>query len=58
MDALDDPPAVCITHGRFLPCRREGVHNVSQNPHWVKSVQDYQSSTIEGLTWEPARARP
>ncbi len=54
MDALDDPPAVCITHGRFLPCRREGAHNVSQNPFWVKSVHDYQTSTIEDLTWEPA----
>ena len=53
-DSFDDVLTVCIAHGRFVPCRRDGEHRESQNPFWVKSVHDYQGSTIEGLTWEPA----
>lgn len=49
-----DAATVCIEHGAFIPCRREGWHYHTQNPRWVKAVRDYQSSTIEGLTWEPA----
>ena len=51
-----DPDAltVCIEHGRFVPCRREVGCYVSQNPYWVKAVRDYQTSTVPGLTWEPA----
>ena len=51
-----DPDAltVCIEHGAFVPCRRNGFHYETQNPYWVKAVRDYQSSTVEGLTWEPA----
>lgn len=51
-----DPDAltVCIEHGAFIPCRRENGCYVSQNPYWVKAVRDYQSSTILGLSWEPA----
>jgi hypothetical protein len=53
MDYLDEP-TVCIAHGRFIPCRTSAVHRYTSNPYWVKAVRDYQSSTIEGLTWEPA----
>jgi hypothetical protein len=51
-----DPDAltVCIEHGTFIPCRKGGHHYYSQNPYWVKSVRDYQSSADPGLTWEPA----
>ena len=49
-----DAPAVCIEHGRFTPCRRDGRHCYTQNPYWVKAVRDYQSSEIEDLSWEPA----
>jgi hypothetical protein len=56
--ALLSPPTadaqVCIAHGRYVPCRLEGEHRYSTNPFWVKSVADFQGSTIEGLTWEPA----
>lgn len=53
--ALDpDALTVCIEHGTFVPCRRDGFHYTSQNPYWVKAVRDYQESTIPGLTWEPA----
>lgn len=45
---------VCIAHGRFVPCRSDGEHRYSTNHYWVKSINDYQCSTIEGLTWEPA----
>lgn len=49
----DDAPTVCIAHGCFIPCRKDGEHRWTDNPYWVKSVRDYQGSTIEGLTWEP-----
>lgn len=49
-----DEPTVCIAHGSFVPCRKSGEHRYSHNPYWVKSVHDYQSSPIVGLTWEPA----
>lgn len=53
---MNDPDAltVCIEHGAFIPCRKRGDHYYSQNPFWVKSVRDYQTSTDPGLTWEPA----
>src|SRR5690606_18895364 len=49
---------VCIAHGRFLPCRKDGAHNETTNPFWVKSVRDFQDSTIPGLTWEPTHPEP
>jgi hypothetical protein len=48
-----DAPTVCVRHGRFIPCRKDGEHAYTANPFWVKSVRDYQTSTIPGLTWEP-----
>lgn len=57
MTDFDDGLTVCIAHGRFVPCRKDGEHCYSSNPYWVKSVQDFQASTIEGLTWEPAMER-
>lgn len=50
----DDAPTVCIAHGAFIPCRKGGDHRYTDNPYWVKSVRDYQCSSIDGLTWEPA----
>jgi len=52
-----DEPTVCIAHGAFTPCRRDGEHRYTTNPFWVKSVRDYQTSDIPGLTWEPAWER-
>lgn len=52
-----DERVVCIAHGSFIPCRKDGEHRYTSNPYWVKSVQDYQSSPIEALTWEPAWER-
>lgn len=49
-----DLPTVCVAHGAFIPCRKRGDHRYTDNPYWVKSVRDYQTSTIEDLTWEPA----
>lgn len=51
-----DPDAltVCIEHGAFVPCRKQGHHHYSQNPLWVKRVRDYQGSPADGPTWEPA----
>ena len=54
MSGTDDAPTVCIEHGRFIPCRTDGEHRVTDNPFWVKSVRDYQDSTDPDLTWEPA----
>jgi hypothetical protein len=45
---------VCIAHGAFIPCGKDGEHRYSENPFWAKSVIDYQTSEISGLTWEPA----
>jgi len=50
----EDSPTVCIAHGRFIPCRKDGEHRYTANPFWVKSVRDYQESPIADLTWEPA----
>jgi hypothetical protein len=55
--ADDDAPTVCIAHGCFVPCRRDGEHRLSTNPFWVKSVRDYQGSADQSLTWEPAWER-
>lgn len=49
-----DTATVCIAHGAFVPCRKRGEHRYTDNPFWVKSVHDYQTSTIADLTWEPA----
>ena len=54
---MDDELTVCIAHGTLIPCRRDGDHRHSANPFWVKSVADYQTSEIPGLTWEPAWER-
>jgi hypothetical protein len=48
---------VCIAHGCFVPCRKDGEHRLSVNPFWVKSVRDYQGSADRSLTWEPAWER-
>ena len=52
--AETDNPTVCITHGRFIPCRNEDWHHFTDNPYWVKSVRDFQGSDDPNLTWEPA----
>lgn len=53
----DAPMMVCIAHGRFIPCRKDGEHRYTSNPYWVKSVRDYHESPITDLTWEPAWER-
>jgi hypothetical protein len=53
-EIFSDRPIVCIAHGAFIPCRKDGEHRYTANPYWVKSVRDYQNSTIDNLTWEPA----
>lgn len=52
-DILADHPTVCIAHGAFVPCRHDGRHRYTDNPHWVKSVRDYHGSDDPDLTWEP-----
>lgn len=54
----DDAPTVCLAHGRFIPCRSAGEHRYTSNRYWVKSVRDYQQSTNDALTWEPAWESP
>jgi hypothetical protein len=55
--ADDEALTVCIAHGCFVPCRKDGEHRLSVNPFWVKSVRDYQGSADQSLTWEPAWER-
>ena len=43
-DHWDEGPVVCIAHGAFVPCRRQGEHRTTDNPYWVKAVRDYQST--------------
>lgn len=50
-----DAPIVCIAHGRFIPCRKDGEHDYTGSPAWVKAVRDYQASTSPRATWEPVR---
>jgi hypothetical protein len=54
-----DAPTVCVQHGAFIPCRTGGVdsaeHRYSSNPFWVKSVSDYQSTSVDGLGWTAPR---
>ena len=52
--ACDMDLRVCVAHGAFIPCRKDGEHRYTSNPYWVKAVRDYQTSPIENLTWEPA----
>lgn len=43
-DIGEIPSAVCMTHMRFVPCRkgnREGGCAFSQNPEDVRAVTDY-----------------
>jgi hypothetical protein len=53
-DRLDhDTPVVCIAHGAFLPCRRQGEHRVTADPRWVKSVREHHQSPHDH-PWVPA----
>lgn len=49
---------VCIAHGRFIPCRKEGQHRLTSDPYWVKSVTDYQLGEGPNMTWVPAWHHP
>lgn len=46
---------VCVTHGRFVPCRKDGEHRHTSDPHWVEAVRAYQTSTDDSLAWEPGQ---
>jgi hypothetical protein len=39
----DDLPWVCLTHHRFIPCRRDGTCFTSNRPEAVALIRAYQS---------------
>jgi hypothetical protein len=45
---IGDAPAVCMTHFRFMPCRRTGPdHQLSSDPQDVLRVVQYQREAAE-----------
>ena len=47
MSLFDDetPPTVCLAHMRFVPCRRDGDHEISTDPVDVARVNAYHQET-------------
>lgn len=51
-DLEDDLPAVCMTHGRFVPCRRRTEKcETTTDPIKVAAVRFYQAGLSE--SWLP-----
>jgi hypothetical protein len=48
-DGLDIPVMVCMTHGRFVPCRRDEPHRKSTDLADVARVRAYQNGDVP--TW-------
>ena len=42
-DDTEDDPTVCVTHMRFLPCRKDGRHVESSDPADVAKVAAHQA---------------
>lgn len=45
-------PEVCVTHGRFRPCRKRFLCRYTSDPVAVAAVRDYQNGKLS--TWEAA----
>jgi hypothetical protein len=43
--ADDEALTVCVTHLRFVPCRKDGEHRTSQHPDAVAAVRAHQASS-------------
>lgn len=46
--------AVCLAHGRFVPCRKSGTHDVTSEPDKVELVRYYQqmSAREQQSAWQ------
>jgi hypothetical protein len=44
----DAPAMVCLAHGRFIPCRKRGDHDISDDPADVAKVAYYQQMNEQG----------
>lgn len=40
-DPMDIEPVVCVTHLRFVPCRKAGTHWYSSLPEDIKRVTEH-----------------
>lgn len=38
----DIPAMVCLEHGAFIPCRKQGEHRVSSDPRDIELVRYHQ----------------
>jgi hypothetical protein len=38
---IDNEPMVCVTHLRFVPCRKAGEHTYSSLPEDIKRVAEH-----------------
>jgi hypothetical protein len=45
--ADDEALTVCVTHLRFVPCRKDGEHRTSQHPDAVAAVRAYQDAPAD-----------
>jgi hypothetical protein len=45
MEPYDTPPAVCMIHLRFIPCRKSGGHYYSSEPQDVTRVLHHHNAT-------------
>ena len=46
-ESYDDPPVVCVTHRRFVPCRVDDGCMKSSEPNDIDAVRRYQSGEID-----------
>lgn len=49
------PVTICVTHKRFVPCRKGGEHVLSSKPEDIEMVRTCQSSLCYA-SWHGARA--
>jgi hypothetical protein len=45
--AVHEALTVCVTHLRFVPCRKDGEHRTSQHPDAVAAVRAYQDAPAD-----------
>lgn len=43
---LGNGPAVCLMHGRFVPCRKKGEHQISTAPEDIAKVQFHMEVSV------------
>jgi hypothetical protein len=52
-ELYDTPAMVCLTHGRFIPCRKQGEHLTSTDPADIEKVRYHQEVSVRLQSMPP-----